>query len=716
MTEQTEQQEKHTEPQSPNTALACFLIAMQYLHRKVDEAALTEQWGGPQAPPDLKVLCQLAREQQFKAQIIRPQADGLQQVPIPAIARLQDDSYVVLGWNDGKNVFISNPQREHPYAQPLEEFVAQWSGELLVFTSGLDWRRLAEKYSLRWFYSVIVHFKKYWRDVFAASFVLQLFGIVVPLFTQVIIDKVLGYNGVSTLDVLGVALVAFGVFQCLIGILRTYILTHTTNKMDVILGSRLFRHLVALPLPYFEHRRVGDTMMRVGALSSIREFLTGTAITVLLDVFFSIVFVLVMLWYSVSLTIVGLAIVPFYVFMNVVVTPAYKQRVERVWASGAENNAFLVEAVTGMQTVKSLAIEPQFRHRWENLLSQYVSRNFDSLKLGIGINGTAELLQLASTLSIFWFGGHMVMDGTLTLGQLIAFQMLARQANGPIMTLIGMWQQFQQTALSLERLGDILNTRPEPVLAPVRSDMPRMQGHVAFEGVSFRYRLDLPVVLSDISFSVPPGTKVGIVGRSGSGKSTLTKLIQRLYTPETGRILIDGHDIQQVPPAWLRSQIGVVLQENYLYNASVRDNIALARPGASILDVVRVARVAGAHEFILELPEGYDTKVGERGTSLSGGQRQRIAIARALLTDPRVLIFDEATSSLDYESERIIMQNLNLMAQGRTLYMIAHRLSTVRNCDVIVVLDHGRILEAGSHDELMEKKGLYYQLYMQQEG
>ena len=655
-----------TEQAEKRTALSCFMIAMQYLHVKVDEAALTEKWAGKKENSDMTILLKLAMEQKFKAQVIHKGVEDLQQISIPAIARMLDDSFVVLGWNDGKNVFISNPLRERPYAQPVGEFAEQWSGELLVFTSGFDWRRLMEKYSLRWFYSVIVHFKSYWRDVLAGSFVLQLFGIVVPLFTQVIIDKVLGNNGMSTLDVLGVALLLFGVFQCLIGILRTYILTHTTNKLDVILGSRLFRHLVALPLPYFEHRRVGDTMMRVSALSGIREFLTGTAITVLLDVFFSIVFVLVMLWYSVTLTIVALAVVPFYILMNLIVTPVYKQRLERVWASGAENNAFLVEAVTGMQTVKSLAVEPQFRHRWENLLSQYVSRNFDSLKLGIGINGTAEMLQLATTLSIFWFGGHMVMDGRLTLGQLIAFQMLARQANTPIMTLIGMWQQFQQTALSMERMGDILHTRPEPVLVPIRPDAPRLQGQIAFEGISFRYRLDLPVVLSNISFSVPPGTKVGIVGRSGSGKSTLTKLIQRLYTPETGRIMIDGQDIQQVPPAWLRSQIGVVLQENYLYNASIRDNIALARPGAAIADVVRVSKIAGAHEFILELPEGYDTKVGERGTSLSGGQRQRVAIARALLTDPRILIFDEATSSLDYESERIIMQNLNVMAQGRT--------------------------------------------------
>lgn len=708
------QTQVQTSLQPTDTALACFVIAANYLGVKVTTDVLAERCGGCTA--DMQMLVQLAKSFKFKAKIMTTKLENLPNIPIPAIVRMIDGHFAVMGWNDGKSVFVSDPTRDRPVALPVEEFATEWSGELVVFTQKFDWRRIVKKYNLDWFYSVILHYKRYFAEVFAASFFLQVFGLVVPLFTQVIIDKVLGNNGISTLDILAGSLVVLSVFQCGLSILRTYLLTHTTNKLDVILGSRLFRHLSALPLPYFEHRRVGDTMMRVGALASIREFLTGTAITVVLDVLFSVVFIAVMFYFSAPLTWLSLAIVPAYVFLNVVVTPIFRQRLEAVWAAGAENNAFLIETVTGMHTVKSLALEPQFVHRWEQLLARYVGKNFDCAKLGITINNSAGVLQLLSSMSILWMGGHMVMDGELTLGQLIAFQMLAGQANTPLLTLIGMWQNFQQTVLSMDRLSDILNTRAEPVLARVQPNTPPLEGAVAFEKVSFRYRLDLPEVLHDISFQVPPGTKVGIVGRSGSGKSTLTKLIQHMYIPEQGRVLLDGHDIAGLPPGWLRAQIGVVLQENYLFNSSVRDNIALTRPSASMAEVIEAAKVAGAHEFILELPEGYDTKVGERGTALSGGQRQRVAIARALLTNPRILIFDEATSALDYESERIIMENLGQISKGRTLFMIAHRLSTVAHCDIIAVLDKGRLVEAGNHSQLLAAKGLYHYLYEQQEG
>jgi subfamily B ATP-binding cassette protein HlyB/CyaB len=700
--------------QAEDTALSCFAIAASYLGVNVDKDSLNKEYSNQIA--DMQLLRQLAQTFKFKAQIMTTKVDNLPNIPIPAIARMTDGHFVVMGWNDGKNVFISDPTLDRPVAVPVAEFAVNWTGELVVFTQKFDWHRTVKKYNLDWFYSVILHYKRYFAEVFAASFFLQVFGLVVPLFTQVIIDKVLGSEGISTLDILAGTLLALSIFQCGLSILRTYLLTHTTNKLDVILGSRLFRHLSALPMPYFEHRRVGDTMMRVGALASIREFLTGTAITVVLDVLFSVVFIAVMFYFSTPLTWLSLAIVPVYILLNVVATPIFRKRLEAVWAAGAENNAFLVEAVTGMQTVKSLALEPQFVHRWEQLLARYVSKTFDSAKLNITITSSAGVLQLISSMSILWMGGHMVMEGGLTLGQLIAFQMLAGQANAPILTLIGMWQNFQQAVLSMERMSDILNTRSEPVLAKVRSDAQPIQGAVAFEKVSFRYRLDMPEVLKDISFQVPPGTRVGIVGRSGSGKSTLTKLIQRMYIPEQGRVLIDGNDLTEVPPAWLRSQIGVVLQENYLFNSSVRDNIALTRPSASMNEVINAAKVAGAHEFILELPEGYDTKVGERGTSLSGGQRQRVAIARALLTNPRIMIFDEATSALDYESERIIMNNLDQISAGRTLFMIAHRLSTVQNCNVIAVIDRGCLVEAGTHDQLIAAQGLYHHLYLQQEG
>ncbi len=691
-----------------------FFAAMQHIHLG-EKMALLRQ-ASEEAYGSLEAMAQLAASVGLKAKVVRSQVECSHEWPIPALARMKDGNCVLVGWSNESSIFLFDPRAEKQYAAKKEDFTAAWTGELLLFTSGFDWRRLVKKYNLDWFYTIILRYKKQWREVLLASFVLQLFGLVTPLFTQVVIDKVLGNRGVSTLDVLGLVLVVLGFFQCAMGILRNYFLTHTTNKLDVILGSRLFRHLVALPLPYFEHRRVGDTMMRIGALASIREFLTGTAITVVLDVFFAVVFVAVMFWFSPLLTLVALLIVPLYLFLNLVATPIYQKKLEAVWATSSENNAFMIEAVTGMQTLKALAVEPQFNRRWEQLLAKNTSRTFDSAKLGIGLNSLASILQVLSSMLILWVGGHLVMDGELTLGQLIAFQMLAGQANAPLMTLIGMWQQFQQSFLAMDRLSDVLNTRTEPVLAAVPAGLPAIAGAVAFENLSFRYRLDLPRVLEGISFSVPAGAKVGIVGRSGSGKSTLTKLLQYLYIPEEGMISIDGQDVSRMPPGWLRSQIGVVLQENYLYNASVRDNIAIPRPGATMEEVVAVAKAAGAHEFILELPEGYDTKVGERGASLSGGQRQRIAIARSLLTNPRILIFDEATSALDYESERIIMRNLAQIAAGRTLLMIAHRLSTVAQCDVILVMEKGQLVEAGTHEELLALGGLYRYLYDQQEG
>ena len=530
-----------------------------------------------------------------------------------------------------------------------------------------------------------------------------------------IIDKVITHNGMSTLDILGLCLIIAAAFQAMMSIARTYLSAHTTNKIDMILGARLFRHVTSLPLRYFETRRVGDTLTRISALNSIREFLTNSSMTVFLDTFFSIVFFAVMFYYSWELTLIALIPLPLYLIQNIIVTPIYQKRLETVWASGAESNAFLVESITGVQTVKSLALEPQFNNRWEKILAKYVKDTFNNAKFNIWLSSSNSVIQSIMTFGILLFGGHMVMSGELTIGQLIAFQMLAGQASAPIFRLSGMWQTCQQTMLAVERLGDILNTAPEPLKISQDNYVDKINGKINFENVSFRYNAELGPVIDDVSFAVLPGMKVGIVGRSGSGKSTITKLVQRLYLPELGKVKIDDVDVMELDPTWLRKKIGVVLQENYLFNGSVRENIALSKPSATIDEVIAVAKMAGAHEFILELSEGYDTKIGERGTGLSGGQQQRIAIARALIANPAILIFDEATSALDYQSERIIMDNLDIIAKDRTMLMIAHRLTTVRNCDLILVIENGKIIEQGKHRELIEKKGTYYGMYVQQE-
>ena len=650
----------------------------------------------------------------MKATLIHATPDELREVPIPAVVRFKNGRFAMLGVNSGETVFFVDPADDQAVAIPMAAFREIWTGEVLVLRPKLTLAEIRRRYNLEWFYQVILHYKGLLGEIMLASFFLQAMGILLPLFTQVIVDKVISNDGLSTLTVLGIAMLVFALVQSVLGFVRTKLLNQTTTKLDAILGTRLFRHLIALPAPYFEHRRVGDTMMRIGALASIREFLAGTTLTTILDTFFSITFVAVMFFYSVKLALIALVIVPLFAAQTFLALPIFQQKIEAVWRTASARQSFLVEAVTGIQTVKALALEPQFVRRWEKMINRFVQANFDQAKFSLLVNGGNGAIQAISSLVILWFGGYMVMDGTFTLGQLIAFQMIAGQATGPITKLLTMWPQVQQTALALDRLGDILHARREPVLEPVQQQLPALAGDIAVEDVTFRYRLDLPPAVDGISFHIKAGEKIGIVGRSGSGKSTLASLIEKIYFADGGRILIDGHDIRETPYPWLRSQMGVVMQDNYLFDGSIRDNIAAGMPAASMGEVMRAAQLAGAHDFILELDEGYDTRVGERGAGLSGGQRQRIAIARALLTNPRVLIFDEATSALDYESERIVMNNIEHIGKGRTMILIAHRLSTVAHCDRIFVIDHGKIAEQGSPEELLALGGLYKTLHDQQ--
>lgn len=662
-------------------------------------------------------LTKIIRKKHLRCEFIHPSQDELRELPLPLMARMVNGKYVVVITINDECVYLIDPAAPKPLALPHKKFVEAWTGEVMTFSATYNWNYFKKKYNLPWFMHVMQHYKRFFGEVLMAAFFLQLMGIGMPLITQVIIDKVIGNSGYSTLTVIGCSMVLFFLIQSLLTGLRTYILNHTTVKLDAILGTRLFRHLISLPLPYYQSRRVGDTLMRVGALNSIREFITGQGLMTILDVLFSVVFIAFMLWYSVPLTLIALLVVPLYIAQNIWAIPIIKRKIEAVWRTGAANNAFMVEAVTNMETIKALAVEPQFNYKWENLLARYVHTTFDNVKFRLVIGGFSNMLQTVVSLCILWYGGHLVMNGYFTLGQLIAFQMIAGQAMGPMTKLLTMWPTVQQTGLALERIGDILNTPIEPVLMPnIGKRSRRLTGSIQLKDINFRYRMDTPLVLKDINLEIRPGEKIGIVGRSGSGKSTLTNVVQFMYQPESGDILFDGLSIKEINIAWLRSQIGVVMQENYLFDSSIRDNIAISRPDASMTEIINAARIAGAHEFILELQDGYDTKVGERGTALSGGQRQRIAIARAILSNPPVLIFDEATSALDYESERTIMHNMDAIAENRTMLIIAHRLSTVRRCDRIIVVEKGEIIESGSHDELMAQQGSYYHLYNQQEG
>ncbi len=510
-------------------------------------------------------------------------------------------------------------------------------------------------------------------------------------------------------------LFAVVVFEVILTTLRSYVFAHTTSRIDVELGARLFRHLLNLPLAYFQARRVGDSVARVRELENIRSFLTGNAITLVLDLVFSVVFLAVMFYYSGWLTLIVVLSLPCYVLISVLSTPLLRARLNEKFNRGAENQAFLVETLGGIDTVKSMAVEPQWTRTWDNQLAAYVSASFRTATIGTLAGGGVSLISKLVTVATLWVGARLVIDGRLTVGQLIAFNMLAAHVASPVIRLAQLWTDFQQTGISVQRLGDILNTRTE--IAGAKSALPPLQGGIEFDQTVFRYRPDGPEVLRGVSLVIRPGEVIGILGRSGSGKSTLAKLVQRLYAPERGRVLIDGIDLALADASSLRRQIGVVLQENVLFNRSIRENIALADPGVELSAVIHTAKLAGAHEFITELPEGYDTMVGEHGSTLSGGQRQRIAIARALITNPRILIFDEATSALDYESERVIQNNMKAICKGRTVIVIAHRLSAVRDAHRIIVMERGQIVEEGAHAELVGRDaGHYAHLYRLQQG
>jgi len=697
-----------------DTGLAAFVMMLRVHGVGADAEQIRHRCASVTVGVNEMLRC--AKELGLKARVSYTSWDRLSVTPLPAIAALRDGSFLILGKVGEDKVLIQHPKSPRPEALSREEFEAKWDGRLVLMARRASLTELSRRFDISWFLGAIYKYRRLLGEVLLASFFLQLFALVSPLFFQVVIDKVLVHRSMSTLDVLAIGLLAISLFEGILGALRTYLFAHTTNRIDVELGARLFRHLLALPIAYFQARRVGDSVARVRELENIRQFLTSSALTLVIDLFFTFVFLAVMFYYSPLLSFIVLAGFPFYIAISVGVTPIFRHRLDEKFRRGAENQAFLVESVTGVETLKAMAVEPQMQRRWEEQLAGYVAASFRVLSLGNYANQAVQFVNKATIVLILYFGAKLVIEGDLSVGELVAFNMLSSRVAAPVLRLAQMWQDFQQARISVERLGDILNTMPEPSTSPGRAALPAIRGEVTLEHVNFRYRIDTPAILNDIHFTVSPGQVVGIVGSSGSGKSTLTKLVQRLYVPESGRVMVDGVDLTMVDLSWLRRQVGVVLQENVLFNRSVRDNIALSDPAVAMDRVIAAAKLAGAHDFILELPEGYDTMIGERGNSLSGGQRQRIAIARALMTNPRILIFDEATSALDYESERAIHDNMKEISAGRTVFIVAHRLSTVRHADRIITLERGRIVEDGSHDQLIRSNGRYAKLHHLQAG
>ena len=699
-----------------DTGLACLVAIAKYYNIPAEYRQLERAYVLHEGAVDLTTLVRAARELKLKAR----KYEGLKEADLdklvyPILIRLHSGRSVVITTIREGDIYVMDPAfSQQPVKVDRYKLLMDWTGDAILFTRRYELDKNKEKFGFKWFIPVLIKYVPQLRSVLFMSLLLQILGLASPIFVQNIIDKVLVHRAADALDILVLGMVLCTIFQNFMTGLRTYLFTNITSKMDGVLSSRLYKNVTALPVSYFQKWQVGDVVSRTGELETLRTFMTGNSLTIILDIVFAVVYFVVMFFYSRTLSIVVLIMIPLFILLNAVVAPIFKRLINEKFLIASENRSFLIETITGIHTVKSSSVENNFIRRYEEMLARLVKASFNVVHVANIANSIATFMFNGFNLVILWIGAYYVMEGEISVGELIAFQMIAGQLIAPIMRLINQWQYFQQIRVSMERLSDIMDEETEPTFNPSRTTLPSLRGDIALERLVFSYSVESGKVLDNVNIRIPAGMKVGIVGRSGSGKSTLTKLIQRLYLPDTGRILIDGVDIAQVEPAWLRRQIGVVLQDSKLFSGSVEENIRIACPNATHEEVVHAAQLAGAHEFVSQFPHGYDTFVGERGSLLSGGQRQRIAIARALLSNPRILIFDEATSALDYESENIIMNNIEPISRGRTMLMIAHRLSTVRDCDAIIVIDKGRIIEAGSHDELMKRNGVYAKLHQAQ--
>lgn len=696
-----------------DAGIQCLLTVATYYGIPTDMENIRHEYALENRKVSSQDILRVSKGVGLKSREIKVKINSLDKITLPAILPLKDGTYIIAAKVLEERILVVYPFESAPKLLSYQEIEEIWCKKIILLIPRHKKDRNV-KFGFKWFIPSISKYKRPLLEVLLAAFAMQILAMCSPLVTQSVIDKILVHNSLSTLDVLALALIFMLLFETILSMARNYVLAHTTSKIDVILSSRLFEHLFRLPLRYFEKRRIGDTVARVRELENIRRFLTGVPLTTVLDSMFLIVYIIILFFYSGKLTAITLLSLPLLAIVTAVVTPVLRDRLDKQFNCSAESQSYLVEAITGAQTIKSFAIEPTVQKKWENLLADYVMAGFKTTILSGNAGAVARFIQRGTDIAILWYGAKLVMENSLTVGQLVAFRMIAGRVSEPIMRLVQLWQEFQQTNIAVERIGDIFNSKPEPRPESSNLRLPDVKGLIRFEKVRFRYEVDGADVIRDMSFVVPANTVVGIVGRSGSGKSTISKLIQRLYLPESGKITIDGVDIATVDPVWLRRQIGVVLQENFLFITSVRENIALHNQAASMEEIVTAAKIAGAHEFISELANGYDTIVGEKGIGLSGGQKQRIAIARALLCNPKILIFDEATSALDYESESIIQKNLKDICRGRTVLIIAHRLSTLRDADAIMVVEKGRIAEYGPKQKLVEAKGLFWHLLKQQ--
>ena len=697
--------------------LACFQMLAQLMNLKLRRDALERVTADAISRGqgiNLQLLGQLATMLGLHAVGGRMSANQAQQLQTPSIVKIGSRTALAIASNDA-GLLLASPSdgwREVSIDELAELAPEGFDVALVERTSATP----DQRFGPGWFWPALKRHRQALIQVLVASFVVQLFTLANPLLIQVIIDKVISQRSLDTLQVLGMALIAVTVFEGVLNSLKTFLFQQTTNRIDMRLGSEVIDHLLRLPLGYFDRRPVGELSTRVGELEKIRNFLTGQALTTVLDAAFSVIYIAVMCIYSWQLTIVALLVVPIQVGLTILGAPLFRRQFREAAKENAKTQSHLVEVLTGIQTVKAQNVEMISRWKWQEYYNRYIARSFEKAITGTTISQISTVLQKISQLLVLWVGASMVLKGELSLGQLIAFRIISGYVTQPLLRLSGIWQRIQELRVSFERLGDVVDT-------PMESDdvdqgkvsLPSVAGSIRFENVSFQFAPHKPDVLTHVNLNIKANSFVAIVGQSGSGKSTLMKLLSRLYAPREGRITIDGYDINKVELYSLRRQIGIVPQDPLLFSGSVSENIALTAPDASSEEVITAAKIACAHEFIMELPDGYSSDVGERGAGLSGGQRQRVAIARTLLCRPRLVIMDEATSALDYENERRISENLRQELKECTVLYITHRLSTVKRADQIVMMHQGAVVEQGTHDELMQARGRYYALYRQQE-
>ncbi|MBD2435379.1 peptidase domain-containing ABC transporter [Nostoc sp. FACHB-110] len=695
---------------------ACLVMVSRYWGKRFSINRLRDITNADRNGASLRGLSAAAESIGFSTRPVKANLHQLAKQKLPAIVHWEGKHYIVVYEITPKHVIIADPgigQLTLTHA----EFTANWTGYTLLLQPTVMLKEAKETSTPFWqFFELLKPHSLVMLEVLIASIFIQIFGLITPLFTQLILDRVVVQRSELTLTAVGLGLLIFSLFRVAMTGLRQYLLDHTANRIDLALIVGFIRHTLRLPLSFFETRYVGDIISRVQENRKIQRFLSGEALSILLDLFTVFIYVGLMFWYSWKMALLALLIIPPFALLALIATP-FLQRISReIFNAVAKESSYLIEALTGVRTVKATAIEQTVRWHWEELLNKEIKANFSGEIISNRLQIFSNSIQAIVTTALLWYGGHLVIHNQLTIGQLVAFNMLLGNIITPFQRLTVLWNQIQEVVIAVERINDVLDAEPEEDLQQQsRQNLPQIQGHIRFSNVTFRYHPESDInILENLNFEVKPGQMVALVGRSGSGKTTISKLVLGLYPPTDGKVFIDGQDISSISLRSLRSSVGVVDQDTFLFGGTIRENISLGYPGASLTEVAEAAKLAGADDFIKKLPMGYETQIGEGGGLLSGGQRQRIAIARALLGNPRLLVLDEATSHLDTESERIIQQNLNTILKDRTTFVIAHRLSTIRNADLILVLDKGVLIESGTHEELMAKKGHYFYLNQQQ--